>query len=374
MKYAQINSVPYGSTGNVMFQTQRQRQEAGDECWAMWGRGRAAENDHEFNYGTKAGFYLDVLQTRLDDRAGFHSKRATRRLLAKLDEIDPDIVHLHNLHGYHLNIEMLFGWLAARNQQTLWTLHDCWAFTGHCAYFLPIGCDKWKTGACQGACPEQHEYPKTWLKGASARNYADKRRIFTMLPPDKLAFIAPSRWLAGLVGESFLSAYPVEVRYNEIDREVFKPTPGAVRERYGIGDRFMVLGVASPWTEKKGLGDFIRLAQELDDSFRIVMIGLSSQQMASLPKNIIGIGRTESKEELAAAYTAADVFFNPTQADNYPTVNLEAEACGTPVITYDVGGCAETVHDAESVVVSDFNTAYNIIRRRAARERGGDKR
>lgn len=336
-----------------MFQTQSERIAAGDECWAMWGRGRAAANDHEFNFGSSFDTHADALLTRIDDRAGFHSKTATKRLLAKLDEVDPDIVHLHNLHGYYLNIEMLFGWLANSRCQVLWTLHDCWAFTGHCSYFTYVGCNKWKAAGCSN-CPQGGEYPKSILCDASARNYIDKRRIFTQLPASRLTLISPSRWLANLVGESFLAKYPVEVRRNEVDRSVFKPTPSDFRKRYGVGDVPMFLGVASPWTRRKGLDDFLRLAKDIRGIATVVLVGLSDSQIRSLPKGIIGLRKTESKVELAGIYSSADYFLNPTKEDNLPTVNLEAEACGTPVITYDTGGCAESIALTQSEVVGSF--------------------
>lgn len=336
-----------------MFQTQSARIAEGDECWAMWGRGRAAQNDHEFKFGSALGTYADVAMTRIGDRAGFHSRTATKRLLAKLDEIDPDIVHLHNLHGYYLNIEMLFGWLANSRCQVLWTLHDCWAFTGHCSYFTFSGCDKWKGAGCSD-CPQREEYPKSILRDSSARNFIDKRRIFTQLPVRRIVLIAPSRWLANLVGESFLAKYSVEVRRNEIDRSVFKPTPSDFRERYGVGDMPMFLGVANPWTHRKGLDDFLRLAEELRGIAIVVLVGLSDLQIRSLPEGIIGLQRIESKAELAGIYSSADYLLNPTKEDNLPTVNLEAEACGTPVITYDTGGCSESIKLVQSKVVSSF--------------------
>ena len=363
-RYVQINCVPYGSTGNVMFRTQEERLALGDECWAMWGRGRAAANDHEFRYGRPLGVYLDAALTRLDDRAGFHSKAATWHLLAKLDEIDPDVVHLHNLHGYHLNIEMLFDWLSAHRCQVLWTLHDCWAFTGHCSHFTYVGCEQWKTGCpgATGACPQKGEYPRSVLRDNCARNYQDKRRIFTSLPAERLTLITPSQWLADLVGQSLLSKYPVEIRPNRIDNEVFKPTPSDFRERHGIGNRFMVLGVASPWTERKGLGDFARLAQELDPGrFALVMVGLTQRQANALPQDIIALPRIDDPAKMAEAYTAADVFFNPSSEDNYPTTNLEAEACGTSVVCYDVGGCCETLRDASSCVVARYDEVQQAL-------------
>lgn len=370
MRYVQINSVPNGSTGSVMRRVEAGRLEAGDECWRMWGRGRPAENDREFNYGMKAGVYLDALQTRLDGRAGFHSKAATKRLLAKLDEVRPDVVHLHNLHGYHVHVGMLFDWLAKSGCKVKWTLHDCWAFTGHCAHFIAVGCDRWRDGSCGVSCPQLGVYPSTISRSSVARNYAEKKKAFTLLPPDRMELFCPSRWLAGLVGESFLLGYPVEVVHNTIDECAFKPTPSDFRELHGIGDRLMVLGVASPWTERKGLSDFLRLADDLDGRYAVVLVGLSKRQIRSVhgcgPKGcrVVALPRTSSASELAEIYTAADVFFNPTREDNYPTVNLEAEACGTPVVTYDVGGCRETVRQKGSATVDSYRAAYKDITER----------
>lgn len=377
MRYVQINSVPNGSTGSVMRQVEAGRLEAGDECWRMWGRGRAAENGSEFNYGTKAGVYLDALQTRLDGRAGFHSKTATKRLLAKLDEIRPDVVHLHNLHGYHVHVGILFDWLTKSDCQVRWTLHDCWAFTGHCAHFTYVGCDRWRDGFCGEGCPQLGTYPKTVSRSGCARNFEDKRRVFNMLAADRMMLVAPSHWLEGLVKQSFLAKYPVEVRHNTVDTSVFRPTPSDFRQRYGIGDRFVVLGVASPWTERKGLLDFLRLADDLDGNYAVVLVGLSERQVKSMsapgPKGcrVVGLPRMSSASELAEVYTAADVFFNPTREDNYPTVNLEAEACGTPVVTYNVGGCSETVGRADSCVVTGYDEALLGIRRDMAERLGG---
>lgn len=351
MRYVQVNTVPNGSTGAVMHRVSEERRAAGDDCWEMWGRGRAAGNDRELNFGSKAGTYADVLLTRLDDRAGFHSRAATRRLLAKLDEIDPDVVHLHNLHGYYLNVEMLFGWLAHHRCQVRWTLHDCWAFTGHCAHFTYVGCDRWRTG-CRD-CPQRRTYPASCLMDSSRRNWEDKRRLFTSIPTERMGLITPSRWLAGLVGESFLGEYPLEVRHNSIDREVFKPTPSDFRERYGIGDRFMVLGVASPWTERKGLGVFSKLARALDSKkYAVVLVGLSKKQIKRLSKWIVGIERTESARELSEAYTAADLFVNPSIEETFGMTVAEAAACGTPSVVVRGSACIEAAEGAEHYVVA----------------------
>ncbi|MBS6554809.1 glycosyltransferase [Collinsella stercoris] len=364
LRYVQLNSFYNGSTGSIMRGLHAQLSNCGVDSYCFWGRRHATIDGHMQCCATKPEVYLHGAMTRLRDRMGFYSKRDTVRLLKRLDEIDPDVVHLHNIHGYYVNIEMLFAWLAAHRCQVRWTLHDCWALTGHCAYFTYVKCAQWMTHcAYSESCPQPDAYPKTICKSNCARNFEDKRRIFTSVPPERMTLICPSQWLADLVAKSFLKGYPVEVRHNTIDKAVFKPTPSDFRERYGIGDRFMILGVASPWTERKGLGDFVRLAGELDsDRYAIVLVGLSAKQMKSLPVGIIGLTRTDSPQELAGIYTTADVFFNPTVEDNYPTVNLEAEACGTPVITYDTGGCRETIADVRSHVVEGYSQAVELLK------------
>lgn len=338
----------------------------GEDSYAFWGRGRAAENEHEMRFANDAEVYADVAFTRLDGRAGFHSKAATKRLLKRLEEVKPDVVHLHNLHGYYLNIEMLFEWLAKQSCRVEWTLHDCWAFTGHCAYFTYAKCAQWQSHcAYEKPCLQLDTYPKTSSKHSCARNFDDKKRLFNLLPAERMKLITPSHWLEGLVKQSFLSKYPIEVRHNTIDKTVFKPTPSDFRERYGIGDHFMILGVANPWNERKGLEDFKRLSNDLDEGFSIVVVGVSEKQMAGLPEDIVCIAHTDSREELAGIYSTADVLFNPTVEDNFPTVNLEAEACGTSVITYATGGCGETINLTSSNVVGSYNEALSLLKARS---------
>lgn len=361
--YAHINSVPHGSTGSIMMKEHLELLDAGHRSFVFWGRGRAAKLPNEIKFSNDIEVGFDALQTRFDGKAGFHSRAATRRLLERLNEIKPDVVHLHNLHGYYLNIEMLFEWLAENECNVEWTLHDCWAFTGHCAYFTYADCFQWQSQCASSAkCPQLDTYPQTVSRKSCSWNYVQKKRTFNLLSADRMKLIAPSQWLAGLVADSFLSKYPVEVRHNTINADVFSPSASNVRERYAIGDRFMILGVANPWSERKGLDDFIRLSSDLDStSFAVVLVGLSSKQMRLMPDGIIGLPKTSSAKELAHLYSTADVFFNPTREDNYPTVNLEAEACGTPVVTYDVGGCVETISRSDSICASGYQNALDAI-------------
>ena len=335
MKIVQINSVPNGSTGNIMMNIHRELLNQGHESYVVWGRGRNAENDHEIYMNDKFGVYLHVLYSRLTGKHGFASKRATRKLLKKLDDIKPDIIHLHNIHGYYINIEVLFNYLKKKNIKVIWTLHDCWSFTGQCPHFERINCEKWKNGC--NKCSLTKTYPKSIIDN-SKWNYNKKKELFTGL---NLKIITPSNWLAKLVKLSFLKNYEVKVINNGIDTNIFKPTPSNFREKYDIQDKTIILGVSSVWTEAKGYYDFIELSKMLDDSFKIVLVGLNEKQLKEIPNNIIGLTRTSGQKELAEIYTAADVFFNPTYEDTYPTVNIEAIACGTPVVTYNTGGSPE---------------------------------
>ena len=295
--YAHINTVPNGSTGGIMMKEHRELLAAGEDSYAFWGRGRAPRDDHEMRFATDIQVNIDVLQTRLDGCAGFHSKAATRRLLARLEELNPDVVHLHNLHGYFVNVEMLFEWLAARDCCVEWTLHDCWAFTGHCAHFTYAKCAQWQSHcAYEKPCCQTSSYPKTYSKASPKWCFEQKKRTFNLVPADRMKLITPSHWLEGLVKQSFLSKYPIEVRHNTIDAAVFKPTPSDFRERYGIRDRFMILGVASPWTERKGLTVFMRLARGLDsDRFAVVVVGLTEKQIEWVKREaeaIVALPRT----------------------------------------------------------------------------------
>ena len=363
LRYVQINSAYGGSTGSIMHKLHDMLVKSGVDSYEFWGRGHDTVDLHRQCCSSKMGVYVHATMTRLTDRTGFYSRFDTKRLLEYLNTIDPDIVHLHNLHGYYINIEMLFKWLANHRCQVRWTLHDCWAFTGHCAYFSAVQCNQWQ-GHCasKAPCPQLNTYPRSICKTNCSNNYADKKKIFTSVSPKRMTLISPSQWLADLAQRSFFKGYPIMVRYNTIDTNLYKPTPSSFRYDNSIGTRYMVLGVASPWTERKGLLDFIRLANDLSSSgCAIVLVGLAANQIRNLPEGIIGLNRTDSSQELAAIYTAADVLFNPTKEDNYPTVNLEAEACGTPVISYDTGGCVETLQREDSCVVQSYEDALSVI-------------
>ncbi|MBO3341638.1 glycosyltransferase [Clostridium perfringens] len=340
MKVLQINSVcGVGSTGRIATDLYKVLEEQGHECVIAYGRGTAPEGIKTIKIGTDFDNYMHVAKTRFFDKHGFGSTKATKEFIKKVKEYDPDVIHLHNIHGYYINIEILFDYLKKSNKKVIWTLHDCWSFTGHCSHFDYIGCDKWKD-KCE-KCPQKKEYPSSILKDNSNWNYEKKKQLFTSV--NNMTIVTPSKWLSNLVKESFLNKYPIKVINNGIDLGIFKPTKSNFREKHNLQDKIIILGVASVWTEKKGFNYFIELASRLDDSFKIIMLGITEKQKKMLPNNILGIKKTNNTIELAEIYSIADFFVNTTLEENFPTTNLEAIACGTKVISFDTGGCNETI-------------------------------
>jgi len=370
MKVLQINIVcGRGSTGRIAVDIHKLLLEQGHESVIAYGRGEPLNCDNTIKIGNKIDFYNHALKTRLLDRHGFGSKKVTEDFVDKIKNYNPDIIHLHNIHGYYLNIEILFNFLRKFNKPVVWTLHDCWAFTGHCSHFDYANCYKWETH-CQ-ECPERKSYPKSIFIDNSYNNYEKKRKLFTSL--DKLTLVTPSEWLARLVKRSFLKEYPVKVINNGIDLNVFKPVPSDFRERNNLTNKFIILGVANNWEKRKGFEYFIELSKLIEPDEAIVMVGLSKNQLKHLPKNIIGITRTNNVKELAEIYTCADVFFNPTLEEVMGLTNVEAQACGTPVITFNTGGSIETVDNSTGFIVEkgDLEEAIKMIRR--VKTEGKDK-
>lgn len=365
MKVFMINTVcGIGSTGRICTDIAERLQADGHECLIAYGRGIVPEQYRKYavRIGSTPDVYLHCAKARIFDNVGFGSKHATKTLIKKIEDYDPDVIHLHNLHGYYINIEILFSYLKEANKPVVWTLHDCWSFTGHCAHFAAAGCEQWKH--CCGNCPEKRTYPTSLVLDCSYANFKRKQTAFSGL--DKLTLVTPSRWLAQLTKESFLNEYPVRVIPTGIDLNVFRPTESNLRERWGLENKFIVLGVASVWNDRKGLADMVRLAKELGVGYAVVLVGITDKQRRELSDSMIGIGRTANVRELAQIYSAADVFINPTYEDTYPTVNLEAIACGTPVVTYNTGGSVESADENCVVEQGDVAGLANIIRAQSA--------
>lgn len=356
VKIFEINSVAgIRSTGRICTDIAKTLFKNGHDCKIAYGRESAPDfcKGYTVKIGTKLGAYVKFARGLVFDDQGHGSRIGTRKLIKEIKEYSPDIIHLHNIHGYYLNIKMLFDFLKEANIPVVWTLHDCWAFTGHCAYFDFAKCEKWKTGECKN-CPSKGEYPPSLLRDRSEKNLKEKRELFTSVK--NMTLVTPSDWLASLARESFLNKYDIVTVNNGIDLDAFKPTKGDILTRLGLEGKKTALGVASAWDRRKGLSDFLKIAQKIGEEWQIVLVGLNKKQIATLPKSITGVERTNSQKELAELYTAADVFVNPTYEDNFPTVNIEAQACGTPVITYRTGGSPECVEEKWCKIVEKGDT------------------
>ncbi len=352
----QINTVAnQGSTGHIAEAIGRTALSQGWRCVMAYGRGTPKSEMELWRIGSDADMYAHALHARLFDSLGLCSRTATKRLIKRMEALKPDIVHLHLLHGYYINYPLLFAYLAEKDIPVVWTMHDEWAITGHCATLL---CDGWRSG-CNG-CAYHRQFPTSWLLDQSRRNFRLKSESINSV--HNLTIITPSNWLADIIRQSHLGNHHIVTIHNGIDLSVFSPsTPEdtqQMRSQLGIVQPNVILGVASIWGPDKGLPDFTTLRQLLPiDKYAIVLVGLSDAQLSHLPKGIIGIKHTESQRQLATLYTLANVFVNPTYLDNFPTTNVEALACGTPIITYRTGGSVEAVSPDTGRVVEQGNVS-----------------
>ncbi len=351
MRVLHINSVPYGSTCRVMLGIAKAAQQESILCHTAAGYSTHPVNDlpdTHYRIGGLVSKSIHILLARLTGLNGCFSVLATLRLLRRIKRERYDLLHFHNLHGWYVNLPLLMRFVKKHRLPVVWTLHDCWAFTGQCAHYTAIGCDRWRTECSH--CPQRNLYPQS-LIDLSSFMHRMKKRWFADLP--FLTLVTPSQWLANQVAHSFLRDVPAKVIANGIDLSVFQPTPGGIN----TPGKYMALGVSGGWTQRKGLDVFIELAGRLGKDYQIVLVGTDERIDQRLPENIISIHRTQNTVELAKLYTAADVFVNPTYEDTFPTVNLEALACGTPVITFDAGGSAECLDESCGTAVPVGNVA-----------------
>ncbi len=349
MKIVEINTVDIGSTGRIVLQIAMTARQCGNKVWTFsMARKRPCEPPEGHRYYLSYPEYcVHNVLGKLTGLNGLFSIGATLRLLRGIRKIDPDIIHLHNLHGFSINLPLLFRYIKRNDIPTVWTLHDCWAFTGKCPYFTMVNCDKWKTGCSR--CPQLKGYPKALLD-VSQMMWKLKRKWFTGVP--NMTIVTPSQWLCDLAKQSYLKDYDIKVINNGIDLETFRPTPSNFHEKYGIDrTQHIALFVAFGWEARKGLDVVINLAEKLPESYQIVVVGTDDNVDKELPSNILSIHRTQNQRELAEIYTAADLFVNPTREENFPTVNMEALACGTPVITFKTGGSPEILDETCGIVV-----------------------
>lgn len=354
MRIVQINGGAKGSTGKIMMGIAEVARAQGHEVMCAspitTTNRDAGEDCGYYRIGTFNSRRVNVALARITGFNGCFAWVETYKLLKKIDEFKPDIIHLHNLHDSYINLPMLFSYIKRKNIATVWTLHDCWSFTGQCPYFTMVNCEKWKNGCYD--CPQYKEYPST-VYDNTKRMWKLKRKWFTGV--ENMTIVTPSKWLAELVRKSYLKEYPVKVINNGIDLEIFKPTP-CDDMKWGGGNlnKFIVLFVSFGWSVYKGLDIIVELSKQLTDRYQIVVVGSDDKTDALLTDNVISIHRTQDQEQLAKIYSAADVFANPTREEMFGMVNIEALACGTPVVTFRTGGSPECI-DAKSGIVVEKN-------------------
>lgn len=360
------------STGRIMQEIGELAMQHGWRSCIAYSKGRDGIKSCQSEVipvGNKWSTIWHGLETRLFDRHGLASNEATRLFVKQIQELKPDVIHIHNIHGYFLNYQILFDFLVQSNIPVVWTVHDCWLYTGHCYYYSYAGCNKWQTGC--GHCPQKKEFPASWLTDRSHQNYEDKKQAFTSLPLDQLTIVPVSEWIREEMQHSFFRNNQFHVIHNGINTNIFNIyNPEQVKQKYGLNGKHILLGVASIWSREKGFDDCIQMTDFLHPDEMLVLVGVRPEQQKKLKKNMLGIPRTENIHQLAELYAAADAFINPTWQDNYPTVNLEAIACGTPVVTYRTGGSIEAITDQTGFIVPQGNVKEMLEAARLISQRG----
>ena len=360
-KLLQINPVVRlnTSTGRIMKEIGELAIASGWDSYVAYSGARDGMPQHSSKLvpvGDKLDLAIHLAATRLFDAHGLASRRGTAAFIRKIQEIDPDVIHIHNIHGYFLNYPMLFRYLKESGKPVIWTVHDCWLYTGHCYYYSSAGCDKWRSGC--GNCPQKRSFPASFVFDRSAHNWLDKQKAFNSV--DNLTIVPVSDWIRQEMASSYLSGKHFHVIHNGIDLNTFTPEAAAGEERRA---GTVILGVASIWLEEKGLGDLIKMAGMLREDEHIIMVGRTTEEQRSrIPAGVKLIERTENASRLAALYASSTAFVNPTWQDNYPTVNLEAIACGTPVVTYRTGGSIEAVSEGTGFVVEKGDVEAMLAR------------
>lgn len=366
MKVFQINVVANsGSTGTIAEGIAATLMQDGWDCYTAYGRWANPSKTNLYRIGNSWDIYCHYLLSRIYGKHGMGSVRATKRLIKEIRKIKPDLIHLHNIHGYYVSYPLLFQYLSSIDVPVVWTLHDCWAYTGHCVHYAEVKCQKWVNGCFD--CPCLSDYPKSF-RDNSEKNYFQKKKSFTSLR--KMTIVPVSRWLGEEVRRSFLSVYPIKVIRNGVDVTVFHPVVSEARRKYGIGKRFFILGVATRWNERKGLADFRKLSKLLDDDEVILLVGLDKKQIASLPSNIIGLQKTEDVVQLVELYSSADLFINFSTEETFGMTTLESMACGTPVLVYNSTACPEIVRKETGFVVEPHDVVDSYRKVRTARKVG----
>lgn len=352
MRIAFVNSVAgFGSTGRIVWQLS---QLPGVQGRIYFGRKDNLTDADVFRITRKAGNLEHAFCTFFMDRQGFCNTSETEKMVENLKNFRPDLVHLHNLHGYYLNCETLFRYLKESGVPVVWTFHDCWPFTGHCAHYDSLDCDRWKT-KCQH-CPGTMRYPFTINGSQVPVMYEKKKEVFCSLSPNQLSIVTPSNWLEDQVRMSFLGSQYIRTIHNGIDHSSFHYVQSDFRSVHHLENDFLILAVAGVWNHEKGLDDLVRWSHQMKDHQKLIVVGGPKHALKKFdPAHTITIPYVNGTEELCRIYSAADVMVNLTLEDTFPTVNLEAQACGTPVLTYQTGGSPESITPKTGMVIEKGN-------------------
>ena len=359
LKLLQINvAANWGSHGRIAEEIGLEAMAQGWESYIAYGRYANPSKSHIVKIGDLFDHCLHGAQSLLLDRHGLASCGPTKKLIREIEQIKPDLIHLHNIHGFYLNYPILFRYLSTVDIPVVWTLHDCWAFTGHCAWPIHGHCDRFQEQCCH--CPLQSKgYPKSFLLDRSRSNFKLKKRYFRSL--QDLHLVTVSRWLEQQVRLSFMQDMDIRSIYNGLDTEVFRPSgtpPTSVTDGHPL-----VLGVCNAWYDWKGLDDMAVLRELLPDDYEVMVVGVNEDQMHRLPEGITCIRRTDSVSQLAEIYSQADVFVNPSKVESFGMTTAEALSCGTPSIVYDTSACPEVVDNLTGRVVplGDVNALAKAV-------------
>ena len=356
-KLLQINPVlrTSTSTGRIMQEIGDLAMANGWESYVAYSRGRDGIRpctSHLLPVGNKASVAWHGLMTRLFDRHGLSSAHATQTFLRQVDALQPDVIHIHNLHGYFLHYPLLFRYLSSHNIPVIWTVHDCWLYTGHCYHYSFAGCQRWQSGC--GDCPQRRDFPASWLVDRSRRNYIDKENAFTSLPKGLLTLVPVSEWMAGEMNRSFLSGCDIRVIHNGIDTDFFHPAESDFRKKHNLEEKYVILAPANKWFLDVNRETFDYFASHLTDDMRMVFIGNGVDE-SRLTDKMINLGFVSSRAEIRAIYAACDVMANCTREESLSLLNVEVQACGTPVVTYSNTGVKETVDGKCGFAVENGN-------------------
>lgn len=346
-----VSGLNEGSIGRTAEQLSQLVQSRGWRSFVAYSRYNLGSTSEVYRVDNKLSTLFHALLTRLFDMCGYGSYFTTKKLVRVIKKINPDLIHMHIIHNYDINLKVLFNFLATSGLPIVWTQHDCWSYTGHCAFYANASCDKWKT-ECNN-CPKSKEFPKSWFYDGSRRNFRFKKRIFTSVPEDKMCIIAVSDYVKNDIEQSFLNKFRIKRIYNAIDTDVFVPSQNCsqeIRQKYNLGNGVLLMAFATSWSERKGISDYFKLREILDDSYTIVFVGVNDELKARLPKGIIGIKNTSSVDELVKLYSTADIIMNLASEESFGKTTPEGMSCGTPGIVYNCTASPELVDEKTGIV------------------------